>query len=623
MSASPTDAKIGQGVEVPLDNPLGQDRPRNAQQVLWRALGRRQGVFRDALIATIVVNTLALVVALYTMQVYDRVIPHTGYNTLIVLFVGVLVALALELLLKQLRSHLVDRESTQIDAELTDWFFDRAQHVRMECRPAALGTLAAQIKGLEYLRGMLSGQTIFLLADIPFAVLFISVIAWIGGSIALVPVVLVPVTLAVGLIFQRRVRRAVELSQGHSNHKAGLLVEALDGIESVKATGSERNMQAAWQELILNAGDDEDRVKDASAMSTNLAASLQQVGYVTMVAFGAALVVNAQLTMGGLIACAIISQRALGPIARLPGALVQWVQAKTSLQMLDSMIELPNELDESDRTVNPEVIENSLRFERVEFTYGQNANLALDVPLLEVASGQRVGIVGPIGSGKSTLLKVASGLFRPEMGQVFLGGLDISKISHGRVRELIAYLPQDVRLTSGTLRDNVIRGLSDPGDEAILAAARRTGLIHLINTHPLGLALPLTEGGRGLSGGQRQLVAFTRLLLVDPAVFLLDEPTASMDTDTEGNIAHIISQLASDGKTVLISTHKTALLPFVDRLVVCKQGRIVLDGPREEVVAHLRPNQSGQRGGRDVSAVNNSLERSDDAAEGDDQPDDR
>jgi len=591
MSVNPSTIASQERLQIPLENPLGEDRPVSALQVLWRALRRRRGIFRDALIATVVVNTLALVVALYTMQVYDRVIPHTGYNTLMVLFVGVLVALGLELLLKQLRSHLMDRESTQIDAELSDWFFKRAQGVRMEARPSALGTLAAQIKGLEYLRGVLSGQTIFLFADIPFALLFIGVIAWIGGSIALVPIVLVPVTLAVGLIFQRRVQRAVERSQGHSNHKAGLLVEALDGIESVKATGSEQNMQAAWQELILNAGSDEDRVKESSAISTNLAATLQQLGYVTIVAFGAFLVVNAKLTMGGLIACAIISQRALGPIARLPGALVQWVQAKTSLKMLDAMLELPNELDEDDRTVNPGVVESNLRFERIQFAYGANSNLALEVPLLEIEAGERIGIVGPIGSGKSTLLKVASGLFKAQSGQVFLGGLDISKINRARLRELIAYLPQDVRLTSGSLRENLLRGLSDPGDEAILAAARRTGLINLINSHPLGLSLPIAEGGRGLSGGQKQLVAFTRLLLVNPTVLLLDEPTASMDTDTETRIAQIISDLAEQGKTILISTHKTALLPFVDRLLVCKQGRLVMDGPRAEVIARLRRHQ--------------------------------
>ena len=583
---------------IPLDNPLGDERPARAIDILWRALGRRKHIFRDALIATLVVNSLALATALYTMQVYDRVIPHTGYNTLMVMFVGVLVALGLELLLKQLRSHLMDRESTQIDTELSDWFFRRAQGIRMEARPPALGTLAAQLKGLEYLRGVLSGNTIFLFADIPFALLFIGVIAWIGGVLALVPILLLPITLFVGLAFQRRVNRATAQSQGHSNLKAGLLVEAIDGIESVKATRSEGRMQSSWQRLLHQAGDDDDRIKQASAMSSNLAGTLQQLSYVTMVATGAFLVVNAQLTMGGLIACAIISQRALGPIARLPGALVQWSHARTALKVLDQMLELPNELDEKDRTLNPEVVGSGLRLERIEFAYGDNSHLALDIPLLDIKAGERVAVVGPIGSGKSTLLKLASGLYRPKDGQVFLGGLDMAKMNIGRLRDLVAYLPQDLRLTSGTLRENLLRGVSDPGDEAVLAAARRTGLIHLINGHPLGLAMPITEGGRGLSGGQKQLMGFTRLLLVDPQVFLLDEPTAAIDNDTEAAIARIISDLSEQGKTTLIATHKTALIPFVDRVLVCQQGRIVMDGPREEVLAQLRNNRAGR-----VSAV--------------------
>ena len=357
-------------------------------------------------------------------------------------------------------------------------------------------------------------------------------------------------------------------------------------------------MQASWQRLLLQAGDDDDRIKQASAMSSNIAGTLQQLSYVTMVATGAFLVVNAQLTMGGLIACAIISQRALGPIARLPGALVQWSHARTALKVLDQMLELPNELDERDRTLNPEVVESGLRLERVEFAYGDNSHLALNIPLLDIKAGERVAVVGPIGSGKSTLLKLASGLYRPKDGQVFLGGLDMAKVNISRLRELVAYLPQDLRLTSGTLRENLLRGVADPGDEAILAAARRTGLIHLINGQPLGLAMPITEGGRGLSGGQKQLMGFTRLLLVDPQVYLLDEPTASMDNDTEVGVARIVSDLSEQGKTTLIATHKTALLPFVDRVLVCSQGRIVMDGPREEVLAQLRNNRSGR-----VSAV--------------------
>lgn len=570
-----------------LANPLGEDRPKRSMDLVWKSLGRRTSVIRDGLVATLVINTLALATALFTMQVYDRVIPNTGFNTLIVLAVGVGMALVLELILKQQRSHLMDRESTQMDIELTDWFFRRAQGIRMEVRPPALGTLAAQIKGLEYVRGMFSSGTVFLLADIPFALLFILVIAWVGGWLAVIPLILIPLTLLVGLYFQRRVDAATALSQGHSNLKAGLLVEAIDGIETVKSTGSEDRMQASWQDLLLKAGEEDDRIKEASAMSSNIAATLQQFSYAGIIAFGATLVVAGNISMGALIAAAIISQRALGPIARLPSVLVQWSHAKTALKVLDKMLELPNELDERDRTLCPEVVENSLRLERIEFSYGENTHLALELPEIKVQPGERIGVIGPIGSGKSTLLKIASGLYRPRRGQVFLGGLDTAKIDRDRLRELIAYLPQNLRLTGGTLRSNLTRGLEDPGDEALLAAAKRTGLIELINAHPMGLALPIAEGGRGLSGGQKQLVGFTRLLLLRPQVLLLDEPTASMDGSTEARVVRILKELTDAGHTLLLATHKTALLPLVDRLFVFSGGRLVHEGPREVVMAQL------------------------------------
>ncbi len=561
--------------------------PKRAVDILWRTLGRRKGIYRDALFATLVINIIALATALFTMQVYDRVIPHTGFETLFVLGAGVSLALLFDLVLKQVRSHMLDKEGTQIDIELSDWFFRRAQGIRMEARPPSLGTLAAQLKGLEYVRGVLGSSTLFVLADVPFALFFIGVIAFIAGPLAIVPLVLVPVALVVGILCQLRVGRAIAASQGHQNQKAGLLVEAIDGVENIKATTNEPGLQEAWQELLIKAGEDDDRIKSASALSSNVTATLQQFSYVVLIAFGAILAVQGQLSMGALIACSIISQRALGPIARFPSVLVQWAHAKTALKNLDQLMSLPNEEDERDRSLNPEVVENSLRLERIEFSYGENTQLALELAKLEIPAGQKVGVIGAIGSGKSTLLKVASGLYRPKAGQVYLGGLDMAHIQHQRLRDLVAYLPQDLRLIKGTLRENVLRGLPDPGDEAILEAARKTGLIDLINSHPMGLGLPISEGGRGTSGGQRQLIGLTRMMLSPAEVLLLDEPTASMDTVSEARVVKLLQGLGDQGRTLVVSTHKTALLPMMDRLLVFSNGRLVMDGPRQQVMADL------------------------------------
>jgi ATP-binding cassette subfamily C protein LapB len=318
---------------------------------------------------------------------------------------------------------------------------------------------------------------------------------------------------------------------------------------------------------------------------------LQQAGYVALVAFGAYLVTENHLTMGGLIACTIINGRALSPIAQLPSLMVQWAHAGAAISGLDKLISLPNENDDRVTALTPGSLEGGIRIEQARFSYGRPTDKALEIGNLEIRPGEKVGIVGSIGSGKSTLLKIASGLYRPGEGKVFFGGIDMAQISTSFLRETIAYLPQEIRLISGTLRDNLLQGLPDPGVEVLLQAARETGLMALISNHPKGVALPITEGGRGISGGQRQLVALTRMLLAKPSVIVLDEPTASMDAGTEAKIVAVLNAKAAEGVTLLIATHKSALLPIVDRLMVMQGGRIAIDGPRDIVLAKLSGTQ--------------------------------
>lgn len=563
---------------------------RPSARLLREAVARRGGILRDALLATLIVNTLTLATSLFAMQVYDRVIPNAGFQTLTVLTVGVALAILLELLLRHVRSEMLDREGTKIDAELSDWFFARALAIRMEARPPTLGTFAAQIKGLEQVRGLLASGPLFILADVPFALFFIGVILFIGGPLALVPLVVLPLSLLAGLLFHRRIGKATAASQGHANHKAGTLVEAIDGIESIKANSAEAVLTQRWRTLVDAAGDEDDRVKHYSTLSGNVTQTLQQLGYVALVAYGAWLVAQGELTMGGLIACSIIGSRALAPIGRLPSVLVQWAHARAALDGLDRLVERPSEQDEVAHQIRPGALTGELRFEGVRFAYPGNARPALDLsmhPALTIRPGERVGVVGGIGSGKSTLLKLASGLWRPSEGRAFLGGVDMAMIAPDCLRELIAYVPQDVRLIRGTLRDNLTLGLPDPGDEVLLQALQESGLIDLVHSHSLGLLLPISEGGRGISGGQRQLIALTRLLFLKPAVLLLDEPTASMDAATEARVVTLLGRMAESGTTLVVATHKTAVMPLLDRLLVCQDGRLLADGPREPVMARL------------------------------------
>ena len=533
------------------------------------------------------VDLLALATSLYSMQVFDRVIPNQGFETLWVLTVGVILSICLEFLLKQVRSYTVDKTCNVIDHQLSEWFFNRMLGIRMEARPASVGTLASQIKGFEMVRGVLASTSLFVVADVPFALFFMVVIALVGGWVAVVPLIALPIALVTGLMFQSAIQRHTRENLSASNRKAGLLVEAVDGAEALKANSAEWKIQARWNKLVAETSHAEQSIRDYSSLSQNTTVGLQQLSYIALMAVGAYFVTQNQLTMGALLACSIIGNRAMMPVVQLPGVMVQWALARAAIEGLEQVINLPNEADESHQVLMPQSLESGLRFERIRFAYGMSKRMALEMERLEIRPGERVGLIGAIGSGKSTLLKLASGMYRPAEGKMFLGGMDMTLLAPLVVRENIGYLPQEVRLFSGSLRDNLLMGLPDPGEDAILEAARRTGLIELIVGQPNGLALEITEGGRGVSGGQKQLIALTRLLLARPKVWLLDEPTGAMDSASEARVVGLLRELAAEGVTLMVTTHKTALLPLLDRLIVLQGGRMLLDGPRDAVLAKI------------------------------------
>jgi ATP-binding cassette, subfamily C, bacterial LapB len=558
----------------------------SAAAIIWQVTGKYKSVFVEALLATFLINLLALVTSIYSLQVYDRVIPHNGYQTLFVLTAGVVLASVFNLVLTQVRGTILDKTSTLIDLELSEWFFERALGIHLSFRPKSVGTLSSQIKGLELVRGVLSSSSLFLLADIPFAFVFIYVIYLIGGQVAVVPLVFFLLSFLSGIMFIWQIKKYTKLNQGQSNRKVGLLVESIDAIEMIKANGAEFELQSRWNALAQEAAQVDDKLKQVSVLPGSIASFLSQLAYVGLVAYGAYLVTLHQTTMGALIACSIISGRVLSPLGQFPGFMIRWGHAKSALAGLDKLLSLPNELDDRAHALIPGHLEGHLRMEQASFRYERDL-AALDIASLEIKPGEKVGIVGSIGSGKSTLLKLASGLYSPASGRVLLDGMDMTLISPRVLRQAIFYLPQDIHLLSGTLRDNLLQGLPDPGDEALLEAARQTGLFDLVRTHPKGLALPISEGGRGISGGQRQAIGLTRMILAQPKIILLDEPTASMDASTEALLVATLNRFVAGGATLLVATHKSALLPILDRLLVVKGGKLYMEGPRDLVLARL------------------------------------
>ncbi|WP_136162617.1 ATP-binding cassette domain-containing protein [Sphingomonas flavalba] len=574
---------------VELPDPVRRGATPKAIDIFWRAILSRRGVLGSAALATVVANIIALATSLYSMQVYDRVIPRGNFATLWVLTVGVVIALAIDFALRSVRALMIEREAALIDTEVSEFFFARSQAVRLDARPPGVGTMASQLRGLEQVRALMSSGSLFLVADLPFALLFLLVIAAIGGVIVVVPLVTFPIALLLGWLFAWAIKNDTDKAQVSGNRKNGLLVESLDSAETVKANRGQWQMLGRWNRLMDEVHHYEDPVKRWSSMAGTIFSTMQQGAYVAIIAFGAVEVAAGNLTMGGLIACAIIAGRVNGPlVTMLPGFIVQWGYARSSLQALDGVLALP--MDDAAGTISlrPERLSGPLRLEGVKFAYPGTRD-TIDVPRLEIRDGEKLAIIGGVGSGKSTLLRLIAGLYAPQDGRVLIGGLDMGQIATDVVRRHIGYLPQDFRLVNGTLRDNLLLGLSNPGDDRVMEVARQSGFARMVAAHPRGLDLPISEGGRGLSGGQRALTGLTRLLLAQPPMMLLDEPSANLDQATESAVFEAIKDQLGQRGTMVLVTHKLQLLALVDRVVVMAGGRIVLDGTTSDVIARLAP----------------------------------
>lgn len=582
------------------DSAHSDEGPKSASDWFLFAVKKHSRMFVEACLASVAGSVIAMATAMYTMQVYDRVVPNSGFETLWVLTFAVFVSIGFEFLMKQIRVQIVERTCKAIDIELSSVFFGKALDIRMDARPETVGTFAAQIRHFESVRSFMTGSTLFVLADAPLALLFIFVILLIAGPVALVPFLILPIAVGAGLMFRKPIEDATFEHMKESNYKNGLLIEAIDGIESIKAVNGEWKLRHKWRKLTERIAISDVRVKTHSMTSMNLTQLIQQLSYVSIIATGVYQISQGNLTMGGLIACTIISSRALTPMAQIPNLIVQWKQAQIALKALDGVMELPSERETGVRLIVPEQCAGKLKLENVSFRYKKDGNDVVTFPRLQINPGERVGIIGPVGSGKTTLLKVLSGLYKPTEGALFLDDVDITNLAPEFVREHLGYLPQDVRLFNGTLRDNLTMGLPSPSDSEILRIAGLTGLAEAIAGHPRGLELTISEGGRGLSGGQRQLVGITRLLLARPRVMLLDEPTASMDSRLEQRVMEHLFQEISPQSSLIVVTHKQSVLKHVSRVIVMAAGKPLLDGPTDQVLAKVKgaptPSQASVNG---------------------------
>jgi ATP-binding cassette subfamily C protein LapB len=561
-------------------------------KLIRREMFAHKSVWFEGAVAGLMINLVALATSFYSMQVYDRVVPTGASQTLWVLTSGVLLAIVFETLAKLARSHLFEKLVDRVDRQLAREVYSRFLAIRLDQMPRSVGSLAAQLRGYETVRGFLTALTSHLMIDVPFALLFLAVIAMVAGWLAVIPLVFFLVALFTGLIFRRRVEALSQKANAASNFKTGLLVETVEGAETIKSGQSGWRMLSRWIGTTDEARDVELEMRRVSEYSQFLAAAMQQISYVLLVAVGALQISRGELTMGGLIACSILSGRVLGPVATLPDRLIQWAHTRTALQGLDRLWALQDDHHGQEQAIAMQTIKGQYLLEKVASSYGQGQ--ALQVEKLQINPGEKIGVLGPVGAGKTTLLRLLSGMYKPQAGIVKLDGIDLAHISKPVLAERVGYLQQEGRLFAGTLRENLILGLIDPGDEVILEAARVTGLMQsVISAHAQGLQQPIHEGGQGLSSGQRQLVNLTRVFLRQPRIWLLDEPTASMDGALEQHIIGALAAKMQPEDVLVVVTHKPDLLRLVGRLIVVANHQIVMDGPRDAVLQRLSAPRQG------------------------------
>ncbi len=549
----------------------------------------------EACLASAFIGFLALATSLFSMQVYDRVIPTRSEYTLVILSLGVLLSILIELAMKYARSHIMDYVIVGLDNRLSREIFNRLLLLRVDQIPASVGSLAGQMRGYEQVRGFYTASTLFTLIDLPLALVFLVVIMLIASPwVAVVPLVFGCVALLIGFSIRKKIMSQAKVGAALNNMKTGLLVEAVEGIETIKAGSGGWKFLSRWIGVNGNTIESDLKMRSATESVGYLSATVQQLSYAGLVVAGSLVVMQGHMTMGALIASSILSGRILAPIMAIPGLLVQHAHAQAALEGLEKLYTLKTDHHGTDRPLVPSQIQGHFALQDIKFAYGDNPP-ALVIPKLEIQPHERIAVLGPIGAGKSTLLRLLSGLYHPQEGRVLLDHLDLAHISRQVVSQYVGYLQQDHRLFQGTLRENLLIGFPDPGDDALLNAMRRTGMDRFVASHPKGLDRAIMEGGKGLSGGQKQLVAFTRLVLCSPSVMLLDEPTATMDDEQERRCLQVLAQEAQAGKSMVIVTHKPSVLPLVSRIIVIAGNNIVMDGPRDTVLQQLQKMNSSPK----------------------------
>lgn len=570
-------------------------RRRREKRWFWDVLRFYMPIYRHVALASVVVNTIAVVSSLFVMNVYDRVIPNNAYETLWVLAAGVSLAYLFDFILRSLRSHFVDIAGRNADVVLSSRLVEKVLSMRLDARPESTGALVNNLREFESLREFFSSSTFLACIDIPFLVLFFALLAFIGGPLVALPLLAMPVLLGMGVYWQMAARKSAEKSYRHSMQKNALLVEMVNGLETVKGCMAESRMQRLWEAVAGISAQSSNEARKYSTRAVAFATFVTQLVTVGMVIWGVYRIGAGEMSMGGLIGCNILVGRIMAPLLQLASLLTRLQNSRVSLKALDTLMQLPSENQDESACMDFGSLKSDFVLDNVSFTYPGAQLPALSGVSLRIRPGEKVGVIGKMGSGKSSLGKLLIGLYQPQEGAVLFGGVDIRQLATADLRSRVGVLPQEVVLFYGSVRDNIALGDPTVNDHLILRASAISGVADFVKFNPAGYGAQVGEQGRNLSGGQRQAVGLARALVRDPDVLILDEPTSNMDVDSELLVQRRLAPVVKD-KTLILITHRLSMLRIVDRIVVMDGGRVVMDGPRDKVLRALQERHAGQAG---------------------------
>ena len=553
----------------------------------WGTLKLSRKIYADVIWASIVINLFVIASPLFTMNVYDRVVPNNATDTLWVLAIGVAIVYTFDLALKFIRTYFLDIAGKKSDIIMSSILFEKVMDIQFTNRPRMVGSFANNLREFDSIRNFFTSGTIALLIDLPFSLLFILTTYFIAGNIIFIPLSFMVIILLYTLSIRKPLEASIKSTFEASAKKNGILIEALNGLETIKTMGNSGHVQYTWEEATGEIANKSIKTKSLSASVINITQFLIQINTIAIVVAGVYLIKNMELTMGGLIAATILGGRAIAPMASIAGLLSNYGQTKTAFEGLQKIMDMPSERNEGKKFVRRSSFKGVIEFKNGSFAYRKGGKLALDHVSFKINAGDKVGIIGKNGSGKTTIEKMILGLYRPTEGSVLIDGIDINQIDPVDLRRNIGYVPQDVVLFNGTARSNILYKAPYVDDETLLKAARISGVDEYVNLHPQGFDMPVEERGDGISGGQRQSIAIARAFLLDSPIILLDEPTNSLDNQAEAKLKENLKVVLED-KTLLLVTHRLDLLELVDKIIVVDDGKLLLAGPKNDVLSYMQ-----------------------------------